>query len=180
MLESSTIPSFLKQGLICIFTVVPNIYFGLQCTEHTCYDIILISHDLKYSNAIHFARSLRNIGVQTPIILVQNDLSLNVMHEHGAMFCSLLQKPFSANTLVVAICTSIQQHIELVREKAFFDDYLAALSHDAMDASNTNMDDCFAGTCDFDSFYLSQCSVVDDTADQKTASNSSVLEQQQP
>ena len=99
MLESSTIPSFLKQGLICIFTVVPNIYFGLQCTEHTCYDIILISHDLKYSNAIHFARSLRNIGVQTPIILVQNDLSLHVMHEHGAMFCSLLQKPFSANTL---------------------------------------------------------------------------------
>lgn len=170
MLETSTNPLFLRHDLICVFTAVPSIVIGLECTEHTCYDIILINHDWENANAVQFARILRNIGAQTPLILVQNDKCPQFIQEHHAIFCSFLQKPFSANTLVEAIYTSLHHHIQHVRETNY--DHQSVRSADTMDSSSTNID-CFAGQCDFDSFYLSQFSLENDTGDQITIVNPS-------
>lgn len=171
MLETSTNPLFLRHDLICVFTAVPSIVIGLECTEHTCYDIILINHDWENTNAIEFVRILRNLGVQTPLIMVHSDLCPQCMHEYHAIFCSFLQKPFSANALAEAIYTSLYHHIQNVRENNYTNDYLAVLSADTMDSISTNID-CFAGQCDFDSFYLSTLSLENETVDQKVNVNS--------
>lgn len=71
VLEKFTNPIFVKNGFVCVFTVVANASLGLEFTEHTCYDIILISQDLACGiSAEDFVHRFRSIGVLTPIILV--------------------------------------------------------------------------------------------------------------
>ena len=117
MLEAATAPFFHFTDFLCVFTVVSNIYTGLECTEHTCYDVILINHDLKKGiNAIQFARSLRNIGARMPIILVGDQSSSDLLHmDSGTLFCCLLQKPFSASVLSEVILTSMERNIASIR-----------------------------------------------------------------
>ena len=121
MLETSTNPLFLRHDLICVFTAVPSIVIGLECTEHTCYDIILINHDWENTNAIEFVRILRNLGVQTPLIMVHSDLCPQCMHEYHAIFCSFLQKPFSANArLLISTASSKRRRLALNEERITF------------------------------------------------------------
>eukprot|EP01035_Chromulina_nebulosa_P025514 gene25514-33304_t len=119
MLEAATSPIFLSREFLCIFTVVSNISTGLECTEHTCYDVILINHDLNNGvNAFQFARTLRNVGAKTPIILVNEEVSSDLLHiDGGSLFCCLLQKPFSARVLCDAILTSMEQNIIKIQGK---------------------------------------------------------------
>ena len=112
MLEAAvaTTPSFLSSKFLCVFTVASNIFTGLEFTEHTCYDIILINHDLTRNiDAVKFARILRKVEVQTPIIFVNEDSSSDLLEEEGgSLFSCLLQKPFSSSVLCEAMFFSLK------------------------------------------------------------------------
>ena len=113
LLETAVIPFFHSLNSICVFTVVSNIQTGLEFTEHTCYDVILINHDLSQGiDAVQFGRIFRNIGAQTPIILVKEEVSSDLLEaDGGSLFCCLLQKPFSARVLFEAILFGMKQNI---------------------------------------------------------------------
>ena len=113
LLETAIIPFFHSVNSICVFTVVSNIQTGLEFTEHTCYDVILINHDLSQGiDAVQFGRIIRNIGAQTPIILVKEEVSSDLLEaDGGSLFCCLLQKPFSARVLFEAILFGMKQNI---------------------------------------------------------------------
>lgn len=94
-----------------------NIFTGLEFTEHTCYDLILINHD-RNIDAVKFARILRKVGVQTPIILVKEDSSSDLLEvEGGSLFGCLLQKPFSSTVLCEAMHFSLKRNISSLSTK---------------------------------------------------------------
>jgi len=88
--------------LVCVFTVVNNAFGALECTEHTCYDAIVIEKNLPSHgiDSLDFVNVLRNVGALTPIIL---------LYEEGtdvgdiSKYCCALRKPFTANSLCEAI-----------------------------------------------------------------------------
>lgn len=111
--------SFLSSNFLCVFTVASNIFTGLEFTEHTCYDIILINHDLTRNiDAVKFKRILRKVGVQTPLILVKEDSSSDLLEvEGGSLFSCVLQKPFSSTVLCEAMHFSLKRNISLLSTK---------------------------------------------------------------
>ena len=105
ILENST--SLLN--LQCCFTVVPNAFIGLECTEHTNFDIIFVQYNLENFGAVDMLRVLRVAGVLTPVILLtavdegatdENVLTLG--------FDGVLRKPFSPR----ALCNLISAVLE--------------------------------------------------------------------
>jgi hypothetical protein len=86
---------------MCVFTVVSNPFTGLECTEHTHYDAVFIaSNTASQLNAMDFLRVLRTVGALTPVILMgsKGDLASYDV-DYGAMFSSVLLKPFSEKSL---------------------------------------------------------------------------------
>jgi CheY-like chemotaxis protein len=102
------------------FTVVPNAFLGLECTEHTSYDIIIIQASLPQINAVHFLNILKTVGAQTPVVLLVDltiadewiDIQDKDAKELG--FTAILRKPFSTNHL----CNLIKSVIEDSEEAA--------------------------------------------------------------
>jgi len=101
-LEEATAQLLQTFSLVCVFTVVNNAFAAIECTEHTCFDAIVIEKNLPSHgiDSLDFVRVLRNVGALTPIILLyENDTDV----ADTAHFCCALQKPFSANSLCEAI-----------------------------------------------------------------------------
>lgn len=99
------------------FTVVPNGFLGLECTEHTCYDIIIIQSSLPQINAVQFLQILRKVGAETPVVLLIDltvadewiDIQDNDAKDLG--FTAILRKPFSTNHLCMLIKSVIEGNI---------------------------------------------------------------------
>lgn len=87
------------------FTVVPNGFIGLECTEHTCYDLVIVKSSMQQIGAIEFLNILRTVGAPTPIVLLVDltisdewsDIEESRAKELG--FAAILRKPFSAGHL---------------------------------------------------------------------------------
>ena len=97
------------------FTVVPNAFLGLECTEHTSYDIIIIQASLPQINAVQFLQILRKVGAETPVVLL---IDLTVADEwihiqdndaKDLGFTAILRKPFSTNHLCILIKSVIEE-----------------------------------------------------------------------
>lgn len=59
------------ESFTCVFMVVPDALIGIECTEHSAFDLIFVSQDLKQDlSAYAFLRSLRAVGATTPIVLL--------------------------------------------------------------------------------------------------------------
>ena len=160
MLESKTSALFLEHGLMCIFTVVSNIFIGLECTEHTCYDVILINHNMKHGiNAFEFLRILRTAGALTPVILVYDTTTSSILSQQSKDdFSCLLEKPFSAATICAAILNAIQHMTNnLTRKSRSTQKTVKRDALKAQEESAQNITDCFEKNADFDSYYLINC-----------------------
>ncbi|RYG97031.1 hypothetical protein EON65_53475, partial [archaeon] len=66
VLEESTS----QLNFYCSFTVVPNAFVALECTQHTCYDLIISRLHLAQLNAAEMIKILRNVGCQTPLVVM--------------------------------------------------------------------------------------------------------------
>jgi hypothetical protein len=95
---------------VCVFTVVNNIFTGLECTEHTCFDAIIAKKESNSdSDPTAILRILRNINVNTPIILLcekEHFLSNEVLIDPivpSKAFNGILFKPFCALDLCCAM-----------------------------------------------------------------------------
>ena len=120
MLESASL-SLVSLGLMCSFTVVSNCFIGLECTEHTCYDLIIAKKETNRKlqcqqdlSVFDMLKVLRNVGVDIPIILLfdASDKSDTLskclemeasMEENCLSFCCAISKPFSSNDLATSI-----------------------------------------------------------------------------
>ena len=133
-------------GLMCTFTVVSNCFIGLECTEHTCYDLMIAkketSRKLQFQqdlSVFDMLKVLRNVGVDTPIILLFDstdkpdtlskcsEMESN-MNDNYPSFCCAISKPFSSNDLA----TSIKIALGIAKPKAIYfthDDKMAELTN---------------------------------------------------
>eukprot|EP01031_Cornospumella_fuschlensis_P024243 gene24243-29315_t len=94
----------------CSFTVVPNAFPALECTEHTVFDLIISRPNLQQFNAIEMVKELRGVGCSTPMAIMVNegeDLKL-LSSTKGAIDASLVfdvvQRPLFASKLINLIC----------------------------------------------------------------------------
>ena len=95
-----TVASATPPGCVCVFTVAHNAFIGLECTELTCYDVIIVTKDLLHFNAIDFKNVLKAVGCPTPIVLMVEEHDPITDHDilQEGFFCPL-KKPFSMDTL---------------------------------------------------------------------------------
>ncbi len=66
MLEDSTA----HLAHTCVFTVVPNAFIALECTEHTCYHLIIATKNLIDLHAIDMMKILDAVGATTPVVVL--------------------------------------------------------------------------------------------------------------
>jgi len=109
-------------GVHFAFTVVSNPFIGLECTDHTEFDVIFIS-SFMYSdiNGWDFAKILRNIGSEVPIILVLNQdeespfssygISADMSTTFGLYFFSVLKKKYTHEELADCIREAIKPQV---------------------------------------------------------------------
>ena len=69
MLEQSTEDT----NYSCAFTVVPNAFIGLECSEHTSYDLIIAKKDMQHLGATDMMNVLHAVGSPTPIVLLLDE-----------------------------------------------------------------------------------------------------------
>ena len=107
VLEES-VTSVIPPGNVCVFTVAHNAFIGLECTELTCYDVIIVTKELPHFAGIDFKNVLNAVGCPTPIVLLvdENDPITDYDIHHLGFFCPL-KKPFSMATL----CSVLQRVI---------------------------------------------------------------------
>jgi hypothetical protein len=68
-LEEETAKAF--EGFTCIFTVVQDIIIGLECTEHTPFNMIFVNEGNAADTAPYdLLRSLRMVGSRVPVVLL--------------------------------------------------------------------------------------------------------------
>lgn len=96
------------------FTVVPNCFVGLECTEHTCFDLIIVQSSIPQIKALEFLNILRAVGAPTPVVLLVDLAIVDEwcdIQESGAKdlgFTAILRKPFSTNHL----CTLLKNLLD--------------------------------------------------------------------
>jgi CheY-like chemotaxis protein len=96
------------------FTVVPNGFVGLECTEHTCFDLIIVQSSMPQIRALEFLHILRTVGAPTSVVLLVDltitdewcDIEESRAKELG--FTAILRKPFSTNHL----CTLLKNILD--------------------------------------------------------------------
>lgn len=100
-------------GLLCVFTVVGNGFIGLECTEHTCFDVLIVTKDMPHLGAIDFKNVLRAVGCPTPIIvLLDEDDRLEESEVTQLGFFCALRKPFNTQKLCTAMGQVMNRHID--------------------------------------------------------------------
>ena len=104
MLEEVTSPLRKSHGLVCVFTVVNNVFVALECTQHTNFDVIIAHNNYLLSEGIksaNFVRLLRNIGDLTPFIVLFDDGDDNSSHSNILydQYCSTMTAPFTPKIL---------------------------------------------------------------------------------
>lgn len=106
------ITSVIPKDSVCVFTVAHNAFIGLECTELTCYDVIIVTKELPHFAAIDFKNVLNSVGSPTPIVLLidENDPISDYDVHHLGFFCPL-KKPFSMDTLCSVLQRVITRHI---------------------------------------------------------------------
>ena len=119
LLETASL-SLVSIGLVCTFTVVSNCFIGLECTEHTSYDLIIGKKEASKKKGqqdlsiFDMLKVLRNVGVDTPIILLFESMDKSdtfsqcfEMESHFennvSSFCCAISKPFSSVDLSSSI-----------------------------------------------------------------------------
>ena len=106
MLEQSTEQTIYS----CAFTVVPNAFIGLECSEYTCYDLIIAKREMQHLAAADMLSVLRAVGSMTPIVLLideKDDTDDRKAQSLG--FFSVLRKPLSTRVLCNLIETIISR-----------------------------------------------------------------------
>lgn len=53
--------------------VTTNFFFGLECAEHTYYDLIIAENDFKDLCFLDMKKILRAVGNKTPLILLESE-----------------------------------------------------------------------------------------------------------
>ena len=107
MLEQSTEDT----NYCCIFTVVPNAFIGLECSEHTCYDLIIAKKDMQHLGATNMLGVLHAVGSPTPVVLLLDELdNTNDYDAHSLGFFSVLRKPLSTRVLCNLIEAVMNRH----------------------------------------------------------------------
>lgn len=97
---------------VCVFTVVSNAFIGLECTEHTFYDLIMIKNNLPHLQAIDMMKIIHMVGSRTPFILLV-DLREVVNYTElttSSLFFDILRKPYSVQDL----CTTIKCALDVM------------------------------------------------------------------
>ncbi len=110
-------------ALTCIFTVVPNAFLGLEATETTCFDLIIVRKDLPHLNAFHFLKILRNVGAPVELILlVEANDPIDENQALSAGFFGLLRKEYQAlhlcNIITNVVSKQETQHLQPADETA--------------------------------------------------------------
>jgi DNA-binding response OmpR family regulator len=128
MLEQSTE----NTNYSCVFTVVSNAFIGLECSEHTCYDFIIVRKDMQHLGAIDMLNVLKAVGCPTPLVVLLDEHDNCSDYDSNALgFFAALRKPLSTKIL----CTLIE---------AIVNRYTAALSSSGSSShsssSSSNLD----------------------------------------
>ena len=102
MLEQSTE----QTNYSCAFTVVPNAFIGLECSEYTCYDLIIAKRDMQHLAAVDMLKVLRAVGSTTPMVLLLDEVdTTHDLAAESSGFFSVLRKPLSTRVLCSLIET---------------------------------------------------------------------------
>eukprot|EP01041_Mallomonas_annulata_P001222 gene1222-2375_t len=99
-----------SHGVLATFTVVSSAFTGIDCTEHTSYDIIFVEDCNDGFGAADFVGLLRTIGNPVPVVLlvgIEDDINDDHIRSFG--FSGVLRKPFSPKSLCRVIHTIMQQ-----------------------------------------------------------------------
>ena len=109
MLEQSTE----QTNYCCAFTVVPNAFIGLECSEYTCYDLIIAKKDMQHLAAIDMLKVLRAVGSTTPVVLLLDEVdTTHDLAAESSGFFSVLRKPLSTRVLCCLIETIVNRENE--------------------------------------------------------------------
>lgn len=101
MLEQSTE----NANYSCVFTVVSNAFIGLECSEHTCYDFIIVKKDMQHLGAIDMLNVLKAVGCPTPLVVLLDEHDNCSDYDSNALgFFAALRKPLSTKIL----CTLLE------------------------------------------------------------------------
>jgi DNA-binding response OmpR family regulator len=107
MLEQSTE----ETNYSCAFTVVPNAFVALECSEYTCYDLIIAKKDMQHLGARDMLNVLHAVGSPTPVVLLLDEHDNSVDHDAQTVgFFSVLRKPLSTRVLCNLIETIMNRH----------------------------------------------------------------------
>ncbi|KAJ1429273.1 hypothetical protein B484DRAFT_61827 [Ochromonadaceae sp. CCMP2298] len=123
-LEEETAKVF--EGFTCIFTVVQDMIIGLECTEHTPFNMIFVNEGSSSDTAPYdLLRSLRMVGSRVPVVLLSRaspqpnadakyDTGLKLglppigfQAEPGMKFTSVLKQPYTKRDLCDVIRASV-------------------------------------------------------------------------
>jgi CheY-like chemotaxis protein len=115
---------------VCVFTVVPNAFVGLEYSETTCFDIIFVQKDLESLNGYQMLQVLRNVGAPMPIILVtkHDDPTTDEQAKSAGFYC-VLQKEYQIvelRRIITSILKNrgrfqddIVENLELIQNEVF-------------------------------------------------------------
>jgi len=97
-------------------TVVSNAFLGLEATEHTAFDAIIVKYKMEDLGGLGLLEILRAISSTTPVVALVDDpeyehnLQRNIKNSNASLelmknlrkqgFLGVLHKPFSSRTLV--------------------------------------------------------------------------------
>ena len=107
MLEDSTA----HLAHTCVFTVVPNAFIALECTEHTCYHLIIATKNLIDLHAIDMMKILDAVGATTPVVvLIERGEEYNPAEMEGLrLYLDVLRRPFCTADLCRVIQAAIDE-----------------------------------------------------------------------
>eukprot|EP01041_Mallomonas_annulata_P013272 gene13272-28102_t len=108
-------------GLLSTFTVVSSTLTGIDCTEHTSYDIIFIKDCYDDLGAADFVGLLRTIGNLVPVVLlvgIEDDVNDDNIRLFG--FSGVLRIPFSTKSLCRVIHKIMQQNAHKLNAMIFY------------------------------------------------------------
>ena len=111
ILEQSVAPAT-PAGCVCVFTVAHNAFIGLECTELTCFDVIIVTKEMPHFAAIDFKNVLKAVNCPTPIVLLVEEHDPITEHDiHQLGYFSLLKKPFCMDALCWLLQRVITRHM---------------------------------------------------------------------
>jgi CheY-like chemotaxis protein len=91
--------------VLCEFTVVPNAFVALDCTEHANFHLIFAVVNLPNLNAVEMIRVLRNVGNNTPLMLIVNkgnteEMTVAESAEVSPFVFGVMPKPIEGESLI--------------------------------------------------------------------------------